>query len=74
MSKTRMETDSYRITHYRITERHVPVPETRISQSMSEINAVQHRATGRCHESRYVLNDNIGLKSALFSTHNPLYE
>ena len=33
-----------------------------------------HRATGRCHESRYALNDNIGLKSALFSTHNPLYE
>ena len=43
MSRTRKETESYRITHYRITERNISVSVTRIVKSMGEINAVQHQ-------------------------------
>ena len=51
-----METDSYRIVHYRITltdevdivdqritKRKIPAPETRIALSLSEINTGQHQ-------------------------------
>ena len=52
-----METDSYGITHDRITERNI-----RIVLSMSKINAVQHQGyAGRNHESRSTPNNNISV-------------
>ena len=62
MSRTKIEIDSYRITHNRITERNIPAPETRIVQSMSEMNSVHGtRATRRNHKSRSAPNNNIGI-------------
>ena len=46
MWMSRMETDGYRITHYRITERNILAPETRIVFPSVKFMLCSIRATG----------------------------